>query len=216
MARVLLDDSGFGVKDTLQITLQYNVGETHRKVVEAVAKMWKSVGIKTDLYSTDYVVHYNDLAAADFDVARAGWIADYNDPTALLMVLDASSERFNYGRFSDAEFERLMKMAAVQPAKPRAETLHAAAARAMSLTPVIPLYFYASRNLVGAHVAGWVDNVRDLHPSRYLSLDGRPAKREEAPETAPEQAPEKVPEQAPEHAPEQTPAQAPEQVPEQQ
>ena len=75
------------------------------------------------------------------------------------------------------------------------ELLHAAATRAMSLYPVIPLYFRASRNLIGGHVTGWVDNVRDLHPSRYLSLDGEPAKKEQEPEQTPEKEPEQAPEQ---------------------
>ena len=37
--------------------------------------------------------------------------------------------------------------------------------------PVIPLYYYVSRHLVSPRVHGFVDNVRDIHLSRYLELD---------------------------------------------
>ncbi len=169
-AKLLLTDAGFGVQDTLRLTLHYNANGIHQKVAEAVAEMWKRIGVRADLYSNDYTVHYGDLGLGEFDIARAGWIADYNDPTAYLMLFDPKSERFNYGRFGDAEFERLLAAASKQEPSARAITLHRAEQLAMKRFPIIPLYHHASRNLVAPSVAGWEDNVRDIHPSRYLEL----------------------------------------------
>ena len=50
------------------------------------------------------------------------------------------------------------------------QILYRAAQRVRELHPVIPLYHHASRHLVGPQVAGWQDNVRDLHPSRHLDI----------------------------------------------
>ncbi|UCH74013.1 MAG: peptide ABC transporter substrate-binding protein [Rhodospirillales bacterium] len=169
-AKLLLTDAGFGVQDTLRLTLHYNANGAHQKVAETVAEMWKRVGVRTDLYSNDYVVHYGDLGLGEFDVARAGWVGDFNDPAAFLMLWDSESERFNYGRFKDAEFEKLMTTAARQEPAAREVTLHRAEQLAMKRFPIIPLYQHASRNLVATNVVGWEDNVRDLHPSRYLDL----------------------------------------------
>jgi len=36
--------------------------------------------------------------------------------------------------------------------------------------PIIPIYHYVSKRLVKPWVAGWVDNIVDVHPSRYLSV----------------------------------------------
>ncbi len=174
-AKLLLTDAGFGVQDTLRLTLHYNANGIHQKVAEAVAEMWKRVGVRADLYSNDYTVHYGDLGLGEFDIARAGWVADYNDPTAYLMVFDPKSDRFNYGRFADTEFEKLLAAAAKQDPAARATTLHRAEQLAMKRFPIIPLYHHASRNLVAASVAGWEDNVRDIHPSRYLDLREQPA-----------------------------------------
>lgn len=169
-AKLLLTNAGFGVPDTLRLTLSYNTNGVNQKVAEEVADMWKRVGVRTDLYGNDYSVHYGDLGLGEFDVARAGWIADYNDPKAYLMLFEADSERFNYGGFSDPAFERLMAEAAKQDPSDRALTLRRAEQAAMKKFPIVPLYHHASRSLVATGVLGWEDNVRDIHPSRYLEL----------------------------------------------
>jgi len=45
-----------------------------------------------------------------------------------------------------------------------------AEAQAMEDQPVIPIYYYVSKNLVSQKIVGWVDNARDSHPVRFLDL----------------------------------------------
>ena len=51
------------------------------------------------------------------------------------------------------------------------ELLEQAEAQLMKDMPVIPLYYYVSRHLVRPRITGFVDNVRDIHLSRYLGVD---------------------------------------------
>lgn len=170
-AKLLLENAGRGARDALRITLHYNINETNQKVAEAIADMWKKIGVRVDLYGNHYTVHYGDLGISDFDVARAGWIADYDDPTAVLELFLSGNERFNYGAFADKEFEKMLRQAARQAdPRERAIGLYRAHERAMSLYPIVPLYHHASRNLVALSVTGWEDNIKDIHPSRYLNL----------------------------------------------
>jgi oligopeptide transport system substrate-binding protein len=170
-AKLLLDNSGYGARDSLRITLHYNNSETHQVIAEAIAKMWKKIGVRTDVYGSHYSVHYGDLGIGDFDIARAGWIGDFDDPMAVLELFLSDHDRFNYGAFADKEFDRLLKAANGQPnPRERAIGLYRAHRRAMSQYPVVPLYNHASRNLVALAVTGWEDNVKDIHPSRFLNL----------------------------------------------
>ena len=47
-----------------------------------------------------------------------------------------------------------------------------AEAIAMDDQPVIPIYYYVSKNLVSDRVKGWVDNTKDVHRRRWMSLGG--------------------------------------------
>ncbi|MDH5557526.1 MAG: peptide ABC transporter substrate-binding protein, partial [Alphaproteobacteria bacterium] len=93
------------------------------------------------------------------------------DPMAVLELLQSKNERFNYGAFADERFDRLLAQANMKTNPPeRAIDFYRAHERAKELFPVVPLYQHASRNLVGATVTGWNDNIEDIHPSRFLNL----------------------------------------------
>lgn len=170
-AKLLLENAGYGATGSLRITLHYNNDETHRKIAQAIARMWKKIGVRTDVYGNHYAVHYGDLGLGEFDVARAGWIADFDDPMAILDLFQSKNEQFNYGAFANDKFDRLLNQANSK-GKPeeRAIGLYRAHERAMTQFPVVPLYHHASRNLVSPAVTGWNDNVSNIHPSRFLDL----------------------------------------------
>ena len=111
-AKALLAEAGIGPDNPLSLELKYNTSENHKKVAIAVAAMWKPLGVKVSLFNSEVKVHYNSLDENDFDVARAGWIADYNDAENFLSLLATATGKQNYGRYSNADFDRLMKEAA--------------------------------------------------------------------------------------------------------
>ncbi len=170
-AKALLAEAGFGPDNPLKMTLRYNTSENHKKIAVAVASMWKQLGVEAELFNTEVKVHYNDLQGGDFQVARAGWIADYNDPQNFLYLLQQSTGPLNYGQYDNPEFESLMQQAAqTADLNARANLLGEAEAIAMDDQPVIPIYYYVSKNLVSDRVQGWVDNTKDIHRTRWLSL----------------------------------------------
>jgi oligopeptide transport system substrate-binding protein len=171
-AKELLAEAGFGPDNPLELTLRYNTSENHKKVAIAVASMWKQLGVQTELFNAEVKVHYNDLQSGDFEVARAAWIADYNDPENFLSLLRTKTGVMNYGAFSNADFDRLMDQSdATIDQAARNDLMRQAEAIAMADMPIIPIYYYVSKNLVGAHVVGFEDNTRDIHRTRWLSVE---------------------------------------------
>jgi oligopeptide transport system substrate-binding protein len=171
-AKELMAAAGFGPDNPLQLTLRYNTSENHKKIAIAVAAMWKALGVQTELFNAEVKVHYNDIQEGNFQVARAGWIADYNDAQNFLYLMDSATGVLNYAGYASEEFDRLMREAsATADLKQRAALLHQAEAVAMADMPNIPINYYVSKNLVAQHVKGWVDNTKDIHRTRWLAVE---------------------------------------------
>jgi oligopeptide transport system substrate-binding protein len=76
--------------------------------------------------------------------------------------------------FSDAEYDRLLDLAALEtdPAR-RSELLEAAERLMLAQAPVLPLYFNVTKHLVQPWVEGFEPNILDHNYTRYLAIDTR-------------------------------------------
>src|SRR3546814_13200716 len=88
-----------------------------------------------------------------------------------LFLMESKSGPINYSKFNNEEYDGLMAEAeAVSDLDQRATILREAEEVAMEGQPVAPIYYYVSKQLVSPTVVGWVDNVPDKHPTRFLDL----------------------------------------------
>lgn len=168
-AKAMLTEAGYGPDKPLKVTLRYNTDDNHKRVAVAIASMWKPLGVDVDLVNTEVKVHYADLRQGSFEVARAGWLADYNDPDNFLNLLKGGVE-MNYGQWTNAAFDKLLTDAnADTDMAARAKLLKQAEKVAMDDTAAIPIYFYASRSVVSPKITGYEDNAFDIHRTRWLT-----------------------------------------------
>src|SRR3546814_5025907 len=136
-AKALMADAGYGRDNPLKITLRYNNAEDHKRIALAVQAMWKESGVQTELFNTDGKIHYADLKQGSVQVARAGWIADYNDPQNFLFLMESKSGPINYSKFNNEEYDGLMAEAeAVSDLDQRATILREAEEVALEGRPV--------------------------------------------------------------------------------
>lgn len=170
-AKRLMAEAGYGPENPLKLTLRYNTSENHKRIAIAVQNMWKQIGIEAELFNTEGKIHYADLKVGDFEVARAGWIADYNDPQNFLFLGEGRTGPLNYAGFDNPRYNELM-MAAEQESDllERAELMHQAEAIMMEAQPYIPIYYYVSKQLVSPKIKGWIDNAPDRHLTRWLDI----------------------------------------------
>ena len=169
-AKRLMAEAGHSPDNPLKLTLRYNTNENHKRMAVAIAGMWKPLGVEIELVNTEVKVHYDDLNKnTGFDIARAGWLADYNDPVNMLELLSPDNI-YNYGRWKNPEFGELMERAGKETdLKKRADLFYQAEKIALDESAAIPIHYYVSPNIVSPKIGGFENNVRDIHRTRYLT-----------------------------------------------
>ena len=136
----------------------------------AIAGFLDSIGVEARLQQSELKVHFADLRRGDFDVALAGWFGE-NNPEHYLSLWASTTGDVNYGAFADPEFDARMSAAAEEADLQRRNALLAdAEAVGIANFPVVPLYSVTVRRLVNPRLDGWIDNARDVHPTRFLRL----------------------------------------------
>jgi oligopeptide transport system substrate-binding protein len=171
-ARALLSAAGYGPRRPLTFDLNAsNVTETHFATV-ALQGMWADIGVKIRLLPYDSQIHYNMLRKRDFDVAWAGWIADYRDAKNYLTLFQTATTDLNYGGYSNPAFDLLVDRSDTErDAGKREAILQEAEQMLLDDCAIVPGYFGVARNLVSPQLRGYVDNNVNIHRSRYLSLN---------------------------------------------
>jgi len=98
-AVALLEEAGFtmtadGMLDASNpISFEYvtNDSSAHIAVAEAMQQDFAVVGIDMTIKTLEWSVFLNERKAGNFDVARNGWIADFNDPINMLEMWTSDS-----------------------------------------------------------------------------------------------------------------------------
>lgn len=170
----LMKEAGYG-KDgkQLEVEIRYNTNPNHEAVATAVADMWKTVfGAKVTLSQIDISAHYAYLKeGGKFNVARAGWTADYADAENFMTINMKKNPTFNYGRYDNPEYDALVEKSYTEkdPAA-RSKLLHEAEAMVLRDQPIAPMMNFGQLWLVSNKVKGWVDNGSNDHLSKYFSV----------------------------------------------
>jgi oligopeptide transport system substrate-binding protein len=167
-ARALLAEAGFGPDNPLRFTLLHRIGAANSKVVLAIQEQWAAIGVAAELQPNEVKTHYDRLRAGDFEVADAGW-SGAPDPEFFIYLLETDSTEINFGRWSNAEYDRLAKAGQRErdPAK-RLGYFREAERIALEDTALIPLFVPVERSLVQTWVTGYAMNAQGIHPTRFL------------------------------------------------
>jgi oligopeptide transport system substrate-binding protein len=177
-AQVMLSAAGYSSSKPLNFEIKFNSSEEHKRMALAMSQMWRALPVKVTLFNSEASVHFASLKSADYVFARSGWIADYTGPESFLSIYSKNAGVMNYTGFADANFDRLYEAALRDPnAKTRISTLRSAEQKVADACAVVPIYTYRTKTLVSPDVKGWISNVTNINPSRYLSVTRAKADR---------------------------------------
>ncbi|WP_373047961.1 peptide ABC transporter substrate-binding protein [Vulgatibacter sp.] len=173
-ARRLLAEAGYGPGGNPfpQLTLTYNTDDRHKQVAEAIQQMWKKeLGIDVALENQEWKVFMNNRTEGYFEIARAGWTGDFQDPYTFLSMFLSDSE-LNEAKWKNATYDRLVNEALTKVDDAERYALYAKAeAILLEEAPILPLYFYSKQTLIGGWVKGLHPNSQGIHPLRDIRLE---------------------------------------------
>lgn len=86
------DDNGM-LSASTPITLEYLVNESssHIAIAECIQQDLAAVGITLTIRTCDWNVFLQDRKNGNYDFAREGWIADFNDPINMIEMFTTTS-----------------------------------------------------------------------------------------------------------------------------
>jgi oligopeptide transport system substrate-binding protein len=172
-ARELLAEAGFpDGRGFPMLEIHYNTDEVHQAIAELVRKQWqRELGVNVSLRNEEWGSYLDTQQQMKYTVSRRTWGGDYLDPNTFLDMFVTDGDNNKTG-FSNAEYDRLIAAAArEQEEAARMGMLQQAERLLMDEMPIIPIYFYVSRNMVRPQVRGFYNNLQDDHPLRALWID---------------------------------------------
>lgn len=155
-ARALLAEAGYNADKPLKFTLLYNTSDQNKKQAIAAASMWKkNLGAEVTLQNQEWKTMLTTRHNADYDVVRATWCSDYNEPSTFLNMLLSNSST-NTAFYKSPAFDKLMAQSlTAADDKARAAIYQQAESQLDSDSAIIPVYWRVSVRLVKPWVGGF-------------------------------------------------------------
>ncbi|MGX5013441.1 oligopeptide ABC transporter substrate-binding protein OppA [Enterobacter asburiae] len=164
-AKKLLAEAGYTADKPLTFNLLYNTSDLHKKLAIAVASIWKkNLGVNVKLENQEWKTFLDTRHQGTFDVARAGWCADYNEPTSFLNTMLSDSSN-NTAHYKSPVFDKIIaETLKVSDDAQRAELYAKSEEQLDKDSAIVPVYYYVNARLVKPWVGGYtgkdpLDNI---------------------------------------------------------
>ncbi|NRN27555.1 ABC transporter substrate-binding protein [Photorhabdus heterorhabditis] len=155
-ARELLAKAGFNQANPLKFTLLYNTSDQNKQQAIAAASMWKkNLGADVMLQNQEWKNSLESRHQGNYEVTRATWCADFNEPTAFLnMLLSSSSNNTTF--YQNKNFDSYLEQALIAKDGVERKKLYQQAEFQLDKDSVlIPVYYRVSVRLVSPSVGGF-------------------------------------------------------------
>tara|TARA_B100000963_G_scaffold361521_1_gene397412 strand:+ start:3983 stop:5596 length:1614 start_codon:yes stop_codon:yes gene_type:complete len=173
LAKQLLEEAGYSESNPVpKLEILFNTNEDHRKVALAIQQMWQqNLGIEVELVNQDWKVYLSREMVGDFQVSRAGWIGDYEDPNTFLDLMRPNRGNNKTG-WEDPIYDAVLEEAnSTNDQIKRYELLKEAERILIDNMPIIPIYTYVRAYQLSSDVKGHSPHILDHHHPKYLYLE---------------------------------------------
>lgn len=161
-----------GLQQGSKIKFTYNTSEYHKKMAIFAASEWKTkLGLNTELENMEFKVLLKKRHDGEYQIARNGWVADYNDATTFLTLVQCGSDQNDNGNCNPKAEELIKQGNQAKDAAKRKQLLTQATKMIMDDYPIIPLLSYTTPRLVKPYVGGYTGkNSLDRYRNKDLYI----------------------------------------------
>ena len=133
----------------------YNTSTGHQLIAEALQQMWAEIGVNVTIESQEWSVFLNTRKNGEYQIARNGWLNDYNDPIGMLDMWISTSGN-NDAQWVNTDFDALISKAKVttDPAE-RMGYLHQAEDLLFDEWVLAPIYYYVDLYMIDTSLDGF-------------------------------------------------------------
>lgn len=183
-ALALFDEAGVD-PSTLSLTYLINQSSVHQKVAEAIQQDLAVVGITVTIKTEDWNVFLQTRKDGQYDFAREGWVADFNDPINMLEMFASNSGNNDpqFGGGSDGvvadwapqnwdEYDAMIEeIRTTTDFAKRVEIMHQAEDMLMDTFAVIPIYYYNDIYMCKPNVTGIYSTVFGMKYFNHAAIE---------------------------------------------
>lgn len=158
----LYDTASDALTQTVAFTYLTNNSEGNVRIAEAIQADLATIGIDMSIEQQEWATFLNTRKNGDFDIAREGWIMDYNDPINMLEMWTTisgnndcqfgkdDSKALDWGYYDNL----ISEIRTEADLAKRAELMHTAEDYLMDTWCVVPIYYYNDPYMVKDYVKG--------------------------------------------------------------
>ena len=141
-AKKLLEEAGYPNGEGYP-TIEYSTNDAgyHVPLAEYLQQAWGDLGITLSISKQEWSSFTAARRAGEYDVARNGWVMDYNDPSNMLDLF-CSGNGNNDGKYSNPDFDAAIDASRVADSAEHFAQLHKAEDILMEDMGCLPIAYY--------------------------------------------------------------------------
>ena len=161
-----------GVAPGTKLKFSYNTSDYHKKMAIFAASEWKTkLSLDLELDAMEFKVLIKKRNDKDYQIARNGWNADYNDATTFFALVQCGNDQNNQASCNKKADALIDQGNQSLDATKRKELLTQAARLVMEDYPMMPLLQYTIPRLVKSYVGGYTaTNALDRYRGKDLYI----------------------------------------------